>query len=143
MYAIGFLEGFGAHVLDLARAGIHAYAPFHWVPLQAFFVALVVLDPLVVVLVVLVRRAGVWLAGAVMVMDVCANWAGNWHWLKGDPAGLLHLDGLLVINLFGLFVIASVLPLQHAMVQLKPDSRPGEARRTTARRRIPRTAPPR
>ncbi|MEU8709028.1 hypothetical protein [Streptomyces sp. NPDC048565] len=143
VYVIGFLEGFGAHVLDLARAGIHAYAPFQWVPLQVFFVALVVLDPLVVVLVMLTRRAGVWLAGAVMVMDAGANWIGNWHWLKDDLAGLLRLDGLLVINLFGLFVVAFLLPLHHAMAELKPAAWPGEWRRTTARRRIPRTGPPR
>lgn len=143
MYVIGFLEGFGAHVLDLAQFGIHAYAPFQWVPLQVFFVALVVLDPLVVVLVGLTRRAGVWLAGAVMAMDVCANWAGNWHWLKDDLAGLWRLDGLLVINLFGLFVVAFLLPLHGAMIQPKLAPWPEGWRRTTAPPRIPRTGPPR
>ncbi|WP_258036648.1 hypothetical protein [Streptomyces sp. SM10] len=111
----GFLEGFGAHVLDLARGGIHAYAAFQWVPLQVFFVCLVVLDPLVAVLVGCVRSAGVWLAGAVMVMDVCANWLGNWQWLRDDPAGLLRPDGLLLINVFGLFVVVFLLPLHRAV----------------------------
>ncbi|MFJ9852561.1 hypothetical protein [Streptomyces sp. NPDC101150] len=44
-YALGFLEGTGAHLLDLVRGGLHAYASFGPVPLQAFFVALVLLDP--------------------------------------------------------------------------------------------------
>ncbi|WP_432095283.1 hypothetical protein [Streptomyces sp. bgisy100] len=114
-YLIGFLEGFCAHVFDLARGGIHAYTAFEWIPLQIFFVSLVVLDPLVGVLVGLVRREGIWLAGSVMGMDVCANWMGNWQWLRDDPAGLLRPDGLLFINLFGLFVAAFSLPLHHAI----------------------------
>ncbi|MER6548193.1 hypothetical protein [Streptomyces sp. NPDC001250] len=115
VYLIGFLEGFGDHVLVLARGGIHAYAPFRSVPLQAFFVSLVVLDPLAAVLVGLVRRAGFWFAGSVMVMDVCANCMGNWQGLKDDPAGLWRPDGLLFINLFGLFVVAFLLPLHRAV----------------------------
>ena len=37
-----------------------------------FFVSLVVLDPLVVELVVFVRRERIWLAAGVMVLDVAA-----------------------------------------------------------------------
>lgn len=112
-YVIGFLEGACAHFLDLVRGGIHAYASFPRVSLQAFFVSLVVLDPLVVALVASVRRPGVRLAGAVMVLDVCANWIGNWQWLRDDPAELLRPVGLLPITLFGLFVVATLVPLHR------------------------------
>nr|WP_244320411.1 MULTISPECIES: hypothetical protein [Streptomyces] len=40
----GFLEGTGAHALDLARHGLGAYSSFA-PPLQVFFSALVVLAP--------------------------------------------------------------------------------------------------
>ncbi|MDX2677428.1 hypothetical protein [Streptomyces soliscabiei] len=112
MYVIGLLEGTCAHLLDLFRAGIHAYAAFPQVPLQVFFVSLVVLDPLAAVLVGLLRAEGVWLAGSVMVMDVCGNWFGNRHWVQDDPARLLRL---LPITLFGLFVVAFLLPLHRSV----------------------------
>ncbi|MCQ9177671.1 hypothetical protein KMT30_01105 [Streptomyces sp. IBSBF 2953] len=111
VYVIGFFEGSCVHALDLAGRGIHAYASFPQVPLQVFFVSLAVLDPLVAVLVGVMRREGVWLAGAVMVVDVCANWWGNRHWLHDDPARLLRL---LPISLFSLFVVAFLLPLHRA-----------------------------
>ncbi|MFJ3308435.1 hypothetical protein ACIPSA_36360 [Streptomyces sp. NPDC086549] len=59
VYVIGFVEGTCAHLLDVARGGIHAYASFQQVALQIFFVSLAVLDPLVAVLVGLVRKEGV------------------------------------------------------------------------------------
>ncbi|MFJ6919470.1 hypothetical protein ACIQUX_36655 [Streptomyces sp. NPDC101133] len=46
VYLIGLFEGTGSHVADLVRGGIYAYAAFHHVSLQVFFVSLVVLDPL-------------------------------------------------------------------------------------------------
>ncbi|MFI6859609.1 hypothetical protein ACIBKZ_06825 [Streptomyces sp. NPDC050421] len=111
MYLIGFLEGAGAHCLDLIRGGIHVYASFASLPLQVFFISLVVLDPLVVVLVGLVRPEGIRLASGVMVVDVIANWIVNWPQLQEDPAWLLRPVGLLPITLFGLFVVASSVPL--------------------------------
>jgi hypothetical protein len=119
---IGFLEGACAHFLDLIHGGIHAYASFPQVSIRAFFISLAVLDPLVVVLVALVRRQGVWLASGVMVLDVSANWIGNWKWLQNDPAALVRPVGLLPITLFGLFVVASLVPLHRttAMTQRKP-----------------------
>ncbi|MER6471447.1 hypothetical protein [Streptomyces collinus] len=122
VYLIGFLEGSCVHILDLARDGIHAYGAFPQVPLQVFFVSLAILDPLVAVLVVLARREGVWLAGAVMVTDVCANWWGNRHWLQDDPARLVWLSP---ITLFGLFVVAFLLPLHRTIA--RTTSRPEAA----------------
>lgn len=113
-YLIGFLEGSYVHILDLVRDGIHAYAWFPQVPLQVFFVSLAILDPLVAVLVGLVRREGVWLASVVMVTDVFANWWGNRHWLQDDPA---RLGWLSPITLFGLFVVAFLLPLHRTVAR--------------------------
>lgn len=111
VYLIGFLEGTGAHCLDLIRGGIHVYASFAPLALQVFFISLVVLDPLVVVLVGLVRPEGIRLAVGVMVVDVTANWIVGWPQLQDDPAWLLRPVGLLPITLFGLLVIASSVPL--------------------------------
>ena len=70
------------------------------------FVALIILDPLTLVLVAGVRRAGIWLAAAVMAMDVAANWIGNWSRITSAPANLLATE-LWLITAFGVFVLAS------------------------------------
>ncbi|MBZ6192579.1 hypothetical protein ACFY1G_18220 [Streptomyces olivaceus] len=115
LYLIGFAEGACAHVSDLVQDGIHAYAAFPHVFIRVFFVSLVVLDPLVVMLVGLVRRSGVWWGSAVMTLDVAANWISNWASVKGDPMQLLQPVGLTAITLFGLFVLVSCLPLLRVM----------------------------
>jgi hypothetical protein len=115
-YLAGFADGTAAHVRALAEGGIHAYSAFSQVPLQVFFVCLVVLDPLVVVLAGFVRRAGIWLAAGVMALDMAANWIGNWHLLPADPARLLRTEGgLLLITSFGLFVLLSARPMLRVM----------------------------
>jgi hypothetical protein len=106
-YLIGFADGTGAHIRDLARGGIHAYAAFGPAPVQVFLVGLVVLDPLVIVLVALARPAGVWLACAVLVLDNVANWTGNWPGLRSDPLRLVAPAGLLPITAFTVFVLAA------------------------------------
>jgi hypothetical protein len=50
VYAIGFTERTGAHVVDLVRGGLSAYPTLGPVVLQAFFIGLMMLDPIVVVL---------------------------------------------------------------------------------------------
>jgi hypothetical protein len=106
-YLIGFADGTGAHIRDLARGGIHVYAGWGPVPVQAFLVGLVVLDPLVIVLVALARPAGVWLACAVLVLDNVANWIGNWNGLRSDPLRLVEPAGLLAITAFTVFVLVT------------------------------------
>jgi hypothetical protein len=59
VYLIGFAQGTGAHIGDLARSGIHAYSSLPQAWIQVFFVSLIVLDPLVVVLVAFVHREGI------------------------------------------------------------------------------------
>ncbi|MGC4940249.1 hypothetical protein [Kribbella sp. DT2] len=123
VYVIGFLDGSFAHLLDLVRGGIHVYASFAPVPLQVFFVCLVVLDPLVVVLLALVRPWGVRLACAVMALDMTANWITNWPQLQADPLQLLRPYGLLLITLFGVFVLASALPVLRVLQSLSDPGR--------------------
>lgn len=112
VYLVGFAEGTGDHVLWMTRGGIHAYAPsYPQITIQVVFVSLVVLDPLVVVLVVFLRREGIWLAAAVMALDVAANWIGNWthirrEWVPNVPW---------LITVFGVFVLVTVLPLLCVM----------------------------
>ncbi|MFE9559372.1 hypothetical protein ACFYMW_40575 [Streptomyces sp. NPDC006692] len=121
MYLIGFLEGAAAHSLDLVGGGIHVYASFAPVPLQVLFVSLVVLDPVVVVLVGRIRPVGVRLASGVMALDTMANWIVNWPQLQENPAWLLRPIGLLPITLFGLFVMATSIPLLRAMKGVTAD----------------------
>ena len=110
-YAAGFTDGTGAHVRDLARGGLHAYG-FAPAAVQVFFVSLVLLDPLVVVLIVRVCRAGVWLAGSVMAADMAANWFVN---RESISLLLRSAAGLWAITVFGLFVLISVIPLQRCL----------------------------
>ncbi len=107
VYLAGFTDGTVAHARDLARAGFHAYSGFPQVPLRVFLTSLVLLDPLVVVLAALVLRAGIWLAAVVMVLDVAANTAGNWSRIQLDPAWPFTAAGLLLIIVFGIFVLAT------------------------------------
>jgi len=97
------------------RGGIDAYSSVPQVWIQVFFISLVVVDPLVVVLAAFVRREGIWLAAGVMVLDVAANWIVNWPALQEDPARLLRPVGVLPITLFGVFVLATALPLLRVM----------------------------
>ena len=113
-YLAGFADGTGAHLLAAARSGIDAYAAFPQAWQRVLLASLVVLDPLVVVLVALVRRAGIVLAGAVMAADLAANLTGNWAGIQRHPGGLLLSAGLLWIGLFGLFVLVTLVPLLRA-----------------------------
>jgi hypothetical protein len=141
LYAAGFLEGACAHVLDLARGGPHVYAAFGPPPLQVFFVALVVLDPLAAVLTLRARPSGIRLAGAVMTLDVLANWYVNRSWVAADPTRLLRPVGLLPISLFGLFVVATAPALlravRGAVTADLPVARPESIRKDAARQSGP------
>jgi hypothetical protein len=80
----------------------------------SILICLAVLDPMVVVPVGLVRSAGVRLASGVMALDVIANRIVNRPQLQQNRAWLLRPVGLLPTTLFGLFVIAPLVPLLRA-----------------------------
>jgi hypothetical protein len=73
LWIAGFGIGTVTHVLDLAVGGADVYAGFP-LALRAFWVSLTVLDPLVIALLALRRRAGVGLGIAVIVVDIAVNW---------------------------------------------------------------------
>ena len=100
----------GEHARAIAANGIHAYSSFSQAPIRIFLLSLIIIDPLVALLVLLVRQAGAWLAAIVMIFDVGANWIGNWPF---SPLFALRVLGL--ITGFGLFVVASALPLLRAV----------------------------
>ena len=96
----------------MTHGGIHAYAPsYPQIAIQVFFVSLLVLDPLVVALVAFVRWEGIWLAAAVMALDIAANWIGNWIRIRHDRVS----DVPWLITLFGVFVLVTALPLLRVM----------------------------
>ncbi|MEV7202213.1 hypothetical protein [Streptomyces griseoluteus] len=116
MYVIGFVEGTGSHAYDVIRGGLHAY--HYWpLPSQLLFHALLVLDLLVAVWVVLAHPAGPPLGAAIMAADLAANWWGNWEGILGDPFDYVRLSGLAPITLFGIFVLATALPLRRTFRQ--------------------------
>lgn len=115
VYLIGFTDGTAAHVRDLVRAGLHAYSGFPQVPLRVFFISLVLLDPFAVILIALVRPAGIWLAAVVMVLDVAANAAGNWSRIERDSAWPFTPAGLLVISVFAVFVLTTAPAMLRVM----------------------------
>jgi hypothetical protein len=84
------------------------------IAIQVLFVSLVVLDPLAALLTGLVRREGVWLACAIMVSDMIANWAGNWTRITTTQGDLLDTAPWL-ITAFGVFVLATAVPLLRAI----------------------------
>ncbi|MEU9463252.1 hypothetical protein [Streptomyces sp. NPDC048312] len=77
---------------------------------MSILICLAVLDPMVVVLMGLVRSAGVRPASSVVALDVIANRIVNWPQLQENPAWLRHPVGLLPTTLFCLFVIAPLVP---------------------------------
>ncbi|WP_431033327.1 hypothetical protein ACQYWQ_08220 [Streptomyces sp. P6-2-1] len=125
VYAVGFAEGTASHVADLVRGGPGAYDDFPYAPVRALFLALVVLDPLVLLLLLRAPVAGVAAGGLVMTLDLAANLTANAGDIAAAPARTL--PGMAPLLLFGAFVLATAYPLARA-------HRPGAPRRR--RRRV-------
>ena len=103
LWAAGFLVGTTTHVVDLVLSGTDVYTGYP-VGVRLFWVALTVVDPLVVALLLLHRRAGVVLGVVVMVADVAVN--GTVLATTGEG-----LAGLVPQSLFGVFVLVTARPL--------------------------------
>ena len=115
VYIVGFADGTGDHVRWMLHGGIRAYASaYPQLPIQVLFVGLVVLDPLAAVLAGLARREAVWLACAIMVADMIANWTGNWARITSPHGRLLDTVPWL-ITIFGLFVFATAAPMTRVL----------------------------
>ena len=111
----GFLVGTTTHVVDLVLGGLDVYAG-QPAGVRAFWVALTVVDPLVVTLLLLRRRAGVVLGVVVMVADVAVN--GSVLAATGDG-----LAALLPQSLFGAFVVLTARPLAAWFRASRPHDR--------------------
>ncbi|MEU6439953.1 hypothetical protein [Streptomyces sp. NPDC047046] len=109
VYVVGFAEGTAAHVADLVRGGLGAYEKFPYAPVRALFLALVVLDPLVVLLLLRAPARGIAAGALVMALDLAANLAANAGDLAGAPAQTLPRMAPLL--LFGAFVLSTAWPL--------------------------------
>ncbi|MFJ5087176.1 hypothetical protein [Streptomyces sp. NPDC088674] len=113
VYVAGFAEGTAAHVVDLVRGGLDAYESFPYAPVRALFLALVVLDPLVVLLLLRAPVAGVAAGALVMTLDLAANLTANAADIAATPARTL--PGMTPLLLFGAFVLATARPLTRSL----------------------------
>lgn len=73
VWIAGFLVGTVSHIADLISGGLDTYEQFP-APLRVFWIGLTVLDPLVIALLAMRRRAGIVLALAVILADISVNW---------------------------------------------------------------------
>ena len=104
LWIAGYLVGTISHVIDLVAGGVSVYEGYA-LPLRLFWVSLTVLDPTVVVLIALRRRAGVVAGVVVIVADVFINAT-----VLGPSLGLLNQV------LFGVFLLATAVPLWRRLV---------------------------
>jgi hypothetical protein len=132
IWAIGFAEGTLMHAWYVIQGGLHA---FRGEPLvvQVWFHALLLLDPLVLLLVLRRIPAGAALGAVVMLGDLVSNWWVCWDDLLRHPASYLRPYGLSAITVFGLFVLVTALPLHRALARAPGTGRraPGGAPRLT------------
>lgn len=110
-YILGFLEGTGAHLLDVIAGGLHVYRGFP-LPSQVLFQLLLILDPFAAHLTLRRQPWGPVLGYGIMVADLAANWQGGWRSVWASPGILLRPYGLPVLTLFGLFVFVTAIPLR-------------------------------
>jgi hypothetical protein len=105
MYSLCFLAGTYTHAKDLIENGLLA-AP---VPLAigVFWNILTLLDPLTVLLLWWRPKAGIWLAVAIMVVDISVNTGVYLAGYFGPPTPHLVPLSLFEQSLFGLFVLVT------------------------------------
>lgn len=112
-YALGFIVGAVASVFDLITYGTDAYAAAP-LPARILFASLVILDPLVAIAALRVRRAAPWLACAVLGMVALGlMWRAHApNGLTQPPAFIGPAWGLILLELlFGVFVFATAIPV--------------------------------
>ena len=105
LYSLCFLAGTYTHTKDLVENGLLA-AP---VPLAigVFWNVLTLLDPLTVLLLWWRPKAGIWLAIAIMVVDISVNTGVYLAGYFGPPTRHMVPLSLFEQSLFGLFVLVT------------------------------------
>jgi hypothetical protein len=76
VYVIAFAVGTVSHVVDLLRGGLVPHKQ-HPLAFNVFWSSLTLFDPLAIVLLLRRQRAGLVLAGLIMVLDVAVNSAAG------------------------------------------------------------------
>jgi hypothetical protein len=117
IYIVGFIDGTAVHAGALATHGWHAYSSFTQPSVRCFLLSLIVLDPLAAVLMAYLCRAGVIVAVVTMILDVSANWIGNW------PNIDAVLFNIVVISVFGFFVVTTSVPMLRSIKSCEPTPR--------------------
>ncbi|WIE65078.1 hypothetical protein DEI99_000700 [Curtobacterium sp. MCLR17_036] len=116
VWVLGFGIGAATHLFELITAGMGVYAdapePVRW-----FWVALTVVDPVIVVLLLVRRRAGVLSGVTTMVADVLVNWSAAF----AHPA--LAGPGLVTQPAFLLFLLLTARPLWRSAGATRPRRR--------------------
>ncbi|MFD9603982.1 hypothetical protein [Streptomyces sp. NPDC059970] len=124
VYVICFFWGTAMHLMDLAGGGHNSYASPAPAPIRVYFVALVLLDPLVAVLLARLRPIAVIVASTVMTVDASANYYVNWPQISQHPDYLLRPFGLLPFTLFALFVAVTASPLYRHLARIAGARKP-------------------
>ena len=101
------------HVWYLVQGGLHAFRG-EPVAIQLFFHAELLLDPLVLLLMLLRIPAAAWLGAMVLLTDTAAFWWLCWDDLLRHPGAYVKVTGLPAVTVFGLFVLATAVPLSRA-----------------------------
>lgn len=113
LWVAGFLVGTATHALDLVAGGAQVYAGYP-AAVRVFWVTLTVLDPLVVVLLLLRRPAGVVLGATVVAVDLAVNWTVHATVGGGTTRALLTLTAFTVL------VLATAMPLRRWLARPRP-----------------------
>ncbi|GAA0993248.1 hypothetical protein GCM10009563_08870 [Subtercola frigoramans] len=104
LWIVGYLIGTTTHLADLVAGGTQTYSGFA-TGLRVLWISLTVLDPLIVVLLLLRRRAGIVLGVAVILIDIAVNWT-VYATIGGNP-----LFGVIDQTLFAIVIVATARPL--------------------------------
>ena len=104
----GFVIGTTTHVFDLVIGGVNIYEPLP-MAVRIFWISLTLFDPLVVVLLVLRRRAGIVFGLAVILVDIVVNWT-VFFTISG-----LSLFAVVCQTAFAIFLFATARPLWRWM----------------------------
>jgi hypothetical protein len=104
IYVVAFAVGTISHVLDILRWGIRPHNQYHWA-FNLFWTSLAVFDPLAIVLLLRRRRAGLLLAGFIMILDVAVNVTAGLDEYLGT--GRFLMWGLYTQVPFALFLLAT------------------------------------
>jgi hypothetical protein len=110
LYSLCFLAGTYTHTKDLVNNGLLA-APVPMV-VGVFWNILTLFDPLTVLLLWWRPKAGIWLAAAIMVVDISVNTGVYLAGYYGPPTRHMVPLSLFEQSLFGLFVLVTA-PMAH------------------------------